>query len=152
MRYVRLRSATWPAVQEPMHEKSLVTLEYPKIIDRLVDEAAFSASKELARELTPSPEPVEARRRLDYTTEARRLLDLRPDVGVRGARDIRPQVAVALRGAILTPANLLDVLATARSSAYLGRLMRRLDENLPLLGALARDLPDRPQLEARIGE
>jgi DNA mismatch repair protein MutS2 len=135
-----------------MHEKSLVTLEYPKIIARLVDEAAFSASKELARDLTPSPEPSEARRRLDYTTEARRLLDLRPDVGVRGARDIRPQVAAAIREATLTPEHLLDVLATARSSAHLGRLVRRLDENLPLLGALARDLPERPQLEARIGE
>jgi len=135
-----------------MHEKSLVTLEYPKIIDRLVDEAAFSASKELARGLTPSPEPAEARRRLDYTSEARRLLDLRPDVGVRGARDIRPQVAAAMRGAILTPANLLDILATVRASAYVGRLVRRIDESFPLLGALARDLPERPQLEARIGE
>jgi hypothetical protein len=57
-----------------------------------------------------------------------------------------------MRDATLTPANLLDVLATARASAYLGRLMRRLDENLPLLGALARDLPERPQLETRIGE
>src|SRR6516162_8939157 len=113
------------SIQEHMHEKSLVTLEYPKIIARLVDEAAFSASKELARDLTPSPEPSEARRRLDYTTEARRLLDLRPDVGVRGARDIRPQVAAAIREATLTPEHLLDVLATARSSAYLGRLMRR---------------------------
>jgi DNA mismatch repair protein MutS2 len=135
-----------------MHEKSLATLEYPKIIARLVDEAAFSASKDLARELTPSPHPAEARRRLDYTTEARRLLELRPDVGVRGARDIRPQVAAAMREATLSPENLLDVLATVRSSAYLGRLMRRLDEGLPLLGALARDLPERPQLEARIGE
>jgi DNA mismatch repair protein MutS2 len=140
------------SVQEHMHEKSLVTLEYPKIIARLVDEAAFSASKELARELTPSPHPAEARRRLDYTTEARRLLDLRPDVGVRGARDIRPQVAAAMREATLSPENLLDVLATARSSAYLGRLMRRLDEGLPLLGALALDLPERPQLESRISE
>jgi DNA mismatch repair protein MutS2 len=135
-----------------MHEKSLVTLEYPKIIERLVDEAAFSASKELARALTPSPEPAEARRRLDLTTEARRLLDLRTDMGVRGARDIRPHVAAALRGAVLTPANLLETLATARASAYVGRLMRRIDESFPLLGVLARDLPERPQLEARIGE
>ena len=135
-----------------MHDKSLVTLEYPKIIARLVDEAAFSASKDLARELTPSPHPAEARRRLDYTNEARRLLDLRPDVGVRGARDIRPQVAAAMREATLSPENLLDVLATARSSAYLGRMMRRLDEGLPLLGALARDLPERQQLESRIGD
>src|SRR5215470_14584285 len=113
---MRRRAGATPALfhRVPMHDKSLVTLEYPKIIARLVDEAAFSASKDLARELTPSPHSDEARQRLDYTTEARRLLDLRPDAGVRGARDIRAQVAAAMREATLTPEQLLDVLATAR--------------------------------------
>ncbi len=84
-----------------MHEKTLATLEYSKIIERLVDEASFSASKELARALVPSDDPAEVERRLAYTAEARRLIELRPDAGVRGARDIRPQVAAANRGAIL---------------------------------------------------
>src|SRR5579862_4440761 len=42
------------ALRCDMHEKSLQTLEYPKILERLAHEAAFSASKELALALTPA--------------------------------------------------------------------------------------------------
>src|SRR5579872_6033782 len=101
-----------------MHTKSLTTLEYPKIIERLIRECAFSASKELARGLVPSADADEVRRRLAYTTEAQRLMDLRPEVGVRGARDVRPNVAAAERGAMLAPSDLIDVLITLRASAY----------------------------------
>ena len=73
-----------------MHEKSILTLEYPKILAKVAREAAFSASKELVMELQPTPESDEARRRLAYTTEASRLIDLHADAGVRGAHDIRP--------------------------------------------------------------
>src|SRR5262249_6880255 len=90
--------------------------------------------------------------RLAYTAEARRLMEARPDAGVRGARDIRPHVAAANRGAMLGPADLLDVLVTLRSSAHVARLIRRMDDSYPLLRGLAADLPERPQLEGRIAE
>jgi DNA mismatch repair protein MutS2 len=135
-----------------MHDKSLVTLEYFKILERLAREAAFSASKELALALRPSDELREVERRLALTTEARRLLDLRPDAGVRGARDVRPHAAAATRGVVLSPTELREVLVTLRSSGYLGKLILRLDDSYPLLRALAADLPARPSLEARIEE
>jgi DNA mismatch repair protein MutS2 len=135
-----------------MHQKSLVTLEYPKIIERLTREAAFSASKALAQQLTPSDDPREVRRRLALTTEARRLMEQRPDVGVRGARDVRPHVHAAERGAMLAPAELIEVLVTLRASAHLGKIITRLDGSYPLLKALAEDLPARPGLEGRIAE
>src|SRR5579862_2914169 len=135
-----------------MHTKSLGTLEYPKIIARLADEAAFSASKSLALALEPTGDPDEARRRQAYTAEARRLLDLRPDAGVRGARDVRPHVKAAERGALLSPADLLEVLATVRASTHVSRLITRQESDFPLLKALAIDLPVRPQLEGRIAE
>src|SRR5690348_5551462 len=122
-----------------MHQKSLVTLEYPKIIERLTREAAFSASKALAQQLTPSDDPREVRRRLALTTEARRLMEQRPDVGVRGARDVRPHVHAAERGAMLAPAELIEVLVTLRASAHLGKIIARLDGSYPLLKALAED-------------
>ena len=50
-----------------MHEKSILTLEYPKIMAKVAKEAAFSASKELVMELQPTPNLEEARRRLAYT-------------------------------------------------------------------------------------
>src|SRR5579859_2265482 len=133
-----------------MHEKSLNTLEYPKILERLAREAAFSASKELALALEPGADLREVERRQAYTTEARRLLELRPDAGVRGARDIRPLVLRAERGAMLAPGDLLDVLSTVHSAIYVARLLSRIDEELPLLKALAADLPQRPALAERI--
>ena len=56
-----------------MHEKSIQTLEYSKILAKVAHEAAFSASKELVLALQPTPEIEEARRRLAYTSEASRL-------------------------------------------------------------------------------
>ncbi len=135
-----------------MHQKSISTLEYPKILERLVGEASFSASKALARDLLPSADADEVRRRIAYTTEARRLLEIRPDIGVRGARDVRPHASAAERGAVLSPAELIDILITLRASAHVGRTITRVDESYPLLKALAEDLPARPQLEGRIAE
>ncbi len=133
-----------------MHSKSLTVLEYPKIIERLAGETAFAASHELALALEPTSDVDEALRRQAYTAEARKLLELRPDVGVRGARDVRPQTRAAERGRVLSPAELLDIAATMRAATYVGRLIARLEEGFPLLKALAVDLPQRPQLETRI--
>jgi dsDNA-specific endonuclease/ATPase MutS2 len=72
-----------------MHEKSVFTLEYPKIMEKVAREAAFSASKELVKELQPAPDLEEARRRLAFTTEAYRLIELRADAGVQGAISVR---------------------------------------------------------------
>lgn len=133
-----------------MHHKSIITLEYPKITERLAGEAAFSASKELALALMPSAAPDEVRHRIAITTEARRLLELRADVGVRGARDIRPHAAAATRGVRLDPSALLEVLATLRAAEHVARLIQHLDESFPLLKELAVDLPTRPALDAAI--
>ena len=133
-----------------MHEKSLHTLEYPKILERLAHEAAFSASKELALALQPATDLREVQRRQAHTTEARRLLEVRPDAGIRGARDIRPLVVRGERGAMLSPSELLDVLSTVRSAIYVARLLGRLDEDFPLMKALGADLPQRPKLAERI--
>ena len=44
-----------------MDEKTIKTLEFPKVIDRLAGYAAFSASAELARALSPAARLEEAR-------------------------------------------------------------------------------------------
>jgi DNA mismatch repair protein MutS2 len=133
-----------------MHSKSITTLEYPKIIERLLAHCAFSASRALAQELQPSDDASIVRHRLALTTEARRLLDVRPDVGVRAARDVRPQTLLAQRDAMLLPEQLIDIQMTLRSATYLNRLLSRLDDTYPLLRRLGADLPNRPALDAHI--
>ena len=58
-----------------MDEKTLRTLEYPKILDRLTEYCAFSASVDKARKLKPLVKLHEARGRLAETSEARELLE-----------------------------------------------------------------------------
>ncbi|WP_207229202.1 endonuclease MutS2 [Ktedonosporobacter rubrisoli] len=136
-----------------MHEKSLLTLEYPKILAKVASEAAFSASKTLVTELLPAADLQEAQRRLAYTSEASNLIDLYADAGVRGAHDIRPLLVRAARDGVLSPADLVDVLGTVRSAIYVARLLEKLDaENFPLLHSLGADIPTRQQLVRRIEE
>src|SRR5438067_5989139 len=136
-----------------MHEKSILTLEYPKIMAKVAKEAAFSASKELVLELQPTPDLQEARRRLAYTTEASQLIDQFPDAGVGSAHDIRALLVRAAREGVLSPRDLLEVLTTAQSAIYVGRLLDKLDaEAFPLLHSLGADIPQRPHIVRRIQE
>jgi len=136
-----------------MHEKSILTLEYPKILEKVAKEAAFSASKELVMELQPSPNLDEVRRRLAYTTEAYSLIELRSDAGVQGARDIRAHLARAAREGVLSPDDLLEVLATTQSAIHVARLLEKLPaEEFPLLSRLGGDIPQRPHIARRIEE
>jgi len=136
-----------------MHEKSILTLEYPKIMAKVAKEAAFSASKELVMELQPTPNLEEARRRLAYTTEASRLIDLHADAGVGSTHDIRAILARAAREGVLSAGDLVEVLTTARSANSVGRMLDKLDaEVFPLLQGLGAAIPQRPQIVRRIEE
>ncbi|MBA2285098.1 MAG: endonuclease MutS2 [Ktedonobacteraceae bacterium] len=136
-----------------MHQKSITALEYPKILEKVAREAAFSASKELVMTLEPSPNLQEARRRLAFTSEASRLLDLQANAGIQSAHDIRPLLARAAREGVLTPGDLVDVLSTVRSTIHVAHILERLDpERFPLLHSLGADIPQRPHLARRIEE
>jgi DNA mismatch repair protein MutS2 len=134
-----------------MHEKSISTLEYPKILAKVAHEAGFSASKELVLALQPTPDFAEARRRLAFTTEASRLIDLNADVSVRGAHDIRPLLTRAARDGVLTANDLVAVMRTVRSSLHVARVLEKLDSTtFPLLHTLGSNIPLRPQIVSHI--
>jgi DNA mismatch repair protein MutS2 len=136
-----------------MHEKSIYTLEYPKVLAKVAQEAAFSASKELVLALQPTSDLEEAQRRLAFTSEASHLIDLNTDVSVRGAHDIRPHLTRAARDGVLTPGDLVEVVSTLRSMLYVARLLERLDgQTFPLLHILGTDMPTRPHMIRRIEE
>jgi DNA mismatch repair protein MutS2 len=131
-------------------------LELPAILARLAEYASFSAGKALALELTPSSDPEEVRRRQRETDEARKLLDVKPDLTLGGAHDLIPFVEKALRGARLLPHDLLDVRDTLRRAHILRRSLLKSEEQFPLIAAYAYQLhscPDlRDEIERCIGE
>ncbi len=135
-----------------MDEKSLHTLEYEKILERLAGYCSFSASVELARALRPTSDLEAARRRLALTTEARRLL-AESAFSLGAAHDVRPAVERARRGGLLDPETLLQIQATLITAQRARRFFlregrKREDSPLPysLLGQIAADLPSLPEV------
>ena len=120
-----------------MNTKHLTTLEFPKVLARLATHASFSAGVELARTLTPATDFQEIHRRLETTSEARTLLDDKPSTTLGGAHDIRPLVTATQRGAVLPPAELLDVRDTLVAARNLHRTLTRLKDQFPHLARLA---------------
>jgi DNA mismatch repair protein MutS2 len=133
-----------------MNDKSTQTLELTKILEQLARYTAFSASRELALDLKPTPYLDEALDRQQETTEARLLINTHDHVTVGGARDVRPDVLSAERGVLLEPQVLLDIRYTLRQATTLRRVLTRLNSQFPVLAAVAERLEECGALQQEI--
>ncbi len=133
-------------------EKHLNTLEFPKILERLAYYAMFSASKELALALQPSPYLAEVQAWQTETTEAYHLLSVKVNIGVGSARDVRPLVERARKGASLSPAELLEIRQTLMAGRNLQRTIVRLAESYPRLADIAGRIEPCPGVINEIGQ
>ena len=129
-----------------MDPKSLQLLELDKVLAKLEEYASFSASKALARGLEPTADRAAALLAQRATSEARRLLTLRPEITVGGAHDVRMAADRAARGAVLEPEELLDLRSTLVAARTLARLFARLTEPLPALSSFAEGIEVPPGL------
>ncbi len=136
-----------------MNDRTLGTLEYNKIIVALADRTSFSASRELAEALVPFTDPNAVQRAQSETAEARRVLELRPEITTGGARDVRPAVARADLGGIIEPLDLLTIGATLAAARGMKRIILKLNEvtgEIPLIAGMAHRLEELPEVEDRI--
>lgn len=124
-----------------MDDKTITTLEFPKVLERLAGYAAFSVSQEMARALRPTNDLPEAQARLTRTREARLLLSVNADVSIGGASDIRSLVDLAGRNGVLAAAELLEVRNTLIAARELSRSFERTGERYPQLTSVAAELP-----------
>jgi len=124
-----------------MDTKTLHTLEYHKVLERLSGYCAFAASIEKALKLQPTHNIDEARRRLAETSESVQMLVTRPDLTIGAAHDVRQIVDLAAHGGVLTPADLLDIKSTLVAARNLVRTFDRLGGQFPHLFAIASQIP-----------
>jgi DNA mismatch repair protein MutS2 len=124
-----------------MDDKTFKTLEYPKILERLAGYCAFNASVEKARAMLPTSDLYEARRRQAVTAEAFKLLSLRPDTTIGGARDVRDYAEAAARYVVLEPNQLLDIKYTLVASRNLRRIFEKREGQFPHISEIALRLP-----------
>ena len=123
-----------------MDEKTIVMLEFPKILDRLAQYASFSASAELARALTPETLPEAIAHRQAETTEARRLLSVNADVSVGGTSDIRPLTDLAAHGGVLASADLLSIKNSLIAARTVSRTFQRMETQFAVLFSLVNQM------------
>ena len=124
-----------------MDEKTLQTLEYPKILERLAAHCSFEASREKARALRPTPDLDIARRKQAVTSEACALLAAQPDISIGGARDLRAVIEAAARHVVLEPSQFLDIKYTLVAARNLRRVFERQAEHFPHLSEISLRLP-----------
>ena len=120
-----------------MEDKHLYTLDFAQVLSRMARHVSFSAGRDLALGLKPSPVLVEVQQGLQETREARFLLDAHGGVSLGGVHDVRSLAHNAGRGAILQPADLLDIHSTVRVGRRVRRTLTRLQGQVPLLADVA---------------
>jgi DNA mismatch repair protein MutS2 len=134
-----------------VEDRYLQTLEFPQILERLSQYTAFSAGRDLALALKPFPDLEEAQRCQRETSEAKKLFEVKADLSLGGARDVRPLLKSASLRATLLPTELLDIRATLISGRTLKRTLTRLAAQFPLLAAKASRIEECAHVVAEIG-
>jgi DNA mismatch repair protein MutS2 len=135
-----------------MNDKSWQVLEYPKILARLAEHTSFSLGRQLALRLRPSSREDVVKRRQQETSEARRLLDIKPGLSLGGVTNLRLLLHKARVAAALTPSELLDVRNTLVSARSLRRSIAPLDRQFPLMAARAEEIEELPELAHDISQ
>jgi len=100
-----------------LFEKSLHTLELPRILEKLAHECMSQAAKENALSLRPVTDIYEARYAQDETTAARNLIRLRGLPALQSLQDIRPSVQRAVIGGALNNTELLNIAQVLRCAS-----------------------------------
>ena len=131
-------------------EKTLTTLEFDKIRLMLADSCATAGAAELAMLLSPCDHIELAKKRQKRTTDAKKLSDAKGMPSFGSVTDITDTCERALKGAVLTPKELLDTAAILRSSRQLLDYVRT-NRTFPTVldEVFERLIPNRP-LEDRI--
>ena len=100
-----------------LFDKSLRTLELPRVLELLSEQAVSAEAKQRALRLRPETEPEEVLRLLDQTDAARNLIGLRGSPSFSGVKPVAEALDRADRGGALNTRELLtiaDLLTAAR--------------------------------------
>ena len=100
-----------------LFDKSLRTLELPRVLELLSEQAVSAEAKQRALRLRPETEPEEVLRLLDQTDAARNLIGLRGSPSFSGVKPVAEALDRADRGGALNARELLtiaDLLTAAR--------------------------------------
>ena len=134
-----------------MDQKILNQLEFPKLIDRIVDKAETSLGKEAIAKLKPSTDFEEVITRQNETDEAVQVLRLEGHIPLGGIHDVRASIKRASIGGMLSAHELLEISDTLRGSKRVKNFIQGVEEaDLPILLDLVEQIETLTPLEKEI--
>lgn len=120
-----------------MNNKSLSTLEYNKIISRLVSFACSDGAKQILHKLEPMTDIDKINTALDYTNDALTRVYQKGSVDFSRIKDIRGSIARLKVGSSLNALELLNISMLLECAAHIkGYYEQRADSIQPLIGML----------------
>ena len=139
-----------------LFDKSIRTLELPRVLELLSEQAVSAEARQRALRLRPETEPEEVLRLLDQTDAARNLIGLRGSPSFSGVKPVAEALDRADRGGALNTRELLtiaDLLTAARRAkeyfndeaaekTAIDHLFLSLHGNRFLEGKIKRTIPD----------
>ena len=121
-----------------MNNKSLSTLEYNKIISRLVSFACSDGAKQILHKLEPMTDIDKINTALDYTNDALTRVYQKGSVDFSRIKDIRGSIARLKVGSSLNALELLNISMLLECAAHIkGYYEPRADSIQPLIDMLA---------------
>lgn len=120
-----------------MNNKSLSTLEYNKIISRLVSFACSDGAKQILHKLEPMTDIDKINTALDYTSDALTRVYQKGSVDFSRIKDIRGSIARLKVGSSLNALELLNISMLLECAAHIkGYYEQRADSIQPLIDML----------------
>ncbi len=100
-----------------LFEKSLRTIELPRVLEMLKAQAVSEAAKEETEKILPLTDIYEVREKLAETSAAKKMMETRGSPSFGGVRDITGSCSRADIGGTLNTVELMDIAAVLRSAA-----------------------------------
>jgi DNA mismatch repair protein MutS2 len=128
-----LSSSSW--------EAALAALEWGKVVSRLCSHAASGPGRDLCEALAPRTDLDAIRISLEENRDGRRMLVADGPLPLEGLKEILPETEKAVKGASLSPAELLLVGQTARTGERVRKFFEERRGKYPRLAHPAREIP-----------
>ena len=99
-----------------LYEKSLRTLEFPRVLEMLQAQCVTQEAKDRSGKLRPSSDPREVQRLMDETTAARDMMDRHGAPSFSGIKPVAAALQRAELGGMLNNRELLDIAGVLRTT------------------------------------
>ncbi|PWB60547.1 MAG: endonuclease MutS2 [Deltaproteobacteria bacterium] len=122
-------------------EAALAALEWGKVVSRLCSHAASEPGRDRCAAIVPGRDLDAIRVCLEENRDGRRMLSAEGPLPLEGLKEIAPQMEKAVKGASLSPGELLLVGQTARTGERIRKYFEERRGKYPRLAHHAKEIP-----------